>query len=122
MAKNSPITFSHGWFVSDDNAAEWTVKDSAGVAVDISGWTFEWVLKHSEEDPDAVLSYTNSDSELGFKTDGTDGIIRLDIPDTDTDQKDPGTYFYSLRRTNSGSEKTVAYGSVALPASAASTL
>lgn len=104
---STPIGLTAG----DDKYLDFTVESTSGVATDLStitGATFQ-ISK-----PDDV--YANVKKTFGagiaFYTDGTDGILRVTILDTDTTTL-CGTYRYKMEIADSGGLKTtVAAGPV----------
>ena len=77
------------------------------LVVDISGWTFTWVLRASSGGT-VILSKSGSIQSA------VNGVVEFTIADTDTDAMNSGTYYYAMRRTNDGSETVLAYGRAVL--------
>lgn len=85
------------WARGDDDPKVFTIKDSAGVVVDISGWTLALAV-NPELDPadDAAEVFRVSGS---FVTDGTDGKISFTPPANSLDNiTAPDTAFYDVNR------------------------
>jgi len=98
----------------------------SGTPVDVSGWTFAFAVRTSNTITGTpILQYT---SGSGITITGVFDLVHaantqrvnVTIPDTDTFSDlevvlvPPATYFYSLKRTNAGLEKTLAYGKLIL--------
>lgn len=79
------------------------------VVQDVTGWTGEFVLRRR---PGAAAVLTKS---MAIEDEST-GIVSVSIVKADTEDIPAGDYWYSLRRTNSGSEVPIAYGNVTLRA------
>lgn len=103
MATELPITRKRG----DTRRHVFTIKDSTGAVVDISGWTaFSMAVDPSPQPSDAL---GNVDNLTGaFSTDGTDGRVYF-VP---SGAVDVGAYFYDAQALDSNSELiTFAQGS-----------
>ena len=61
------------WARGDNNPVIFTVKDSAGVVIDISSWTLSMAV-NTEKDPTDTVNELLSVAGI-FVTDGTDGKI-----------------------------------------------
>ena len=98
------------WARGDDDPKTFTIKDSAGVAIDISGWTLSMAV-NTDKDP------LNTDNEIFnvagvFVTDGTDGKISFTPPALSLDAVTaPGSAFYDVNRLTP-SIKTLVKGKV----------
>lgn len=104
------LAFDICWARGDDDPRVFTIKDSAGVVVDISGQTFSMAV-NTDKDP------ANTDNEIFsvagiFVTDGTDGKISFTPPANTLDSVTaPGTAFYDVNRLTP-SIKTLVKGKV----------
>ena len=86
------------WGRGDSAAKGFVVQDSAGVAVDVTGFSFKLTV-NSEKDP---ASTTNQQFTIvGALVDATAGKISFSPTTTDTDIA-PGTYFYDIEQTDAG--------------------
>ena len=107
MSTQSNITASDGFFIGEDKSLVFTIYTSAGAAQDITGWTISW-----------LLSATNSGAATLTKsatlTTPASGICTVAVASGDTSGLTPGTYYYTLRRTDSGSKAELAYGTCEL--------
>jgi hypothetical protein len=78
-----------------------TIKDSTGVALDVSGSTFKMTVDSLKNPPDGT---TVQFSIVGaFVTDGINGQIYFAPAAMDTDI-DPAGYFYDIEETDVNSE------------------
>jgi hypothetical protein len=113
MANEVHIEDSDHWFVGEDKILEFTVYQSDGITPqNITGWTLEWVLRKAASAIAATLSKTTA---AGITiTNALAGICQVAITDDDTVALAPGTYFHTLRRTDSGSETVLAFGTCVL--------
>ena len=90
-----------------------------GKVQDITGWALEWVLRDGPAGATALITKTRTETaEAGISiTDGANGICRVTIADTDTLTLAPGRsrrYYYTLRRTDEGSEQVLSFGDAIL--------
>lgn len=87
------------WGRGDSSAKGFIVQDSAGVAINITGFTFKLTV-NSEKDP------LNTDNQkfsiVGAITDAVLGKVAFSPSVVNTDI-DPGTYFYDIEQTDDGS-------------------
>jgi hypothetical protein len=98
----------------------------SGTPHDITGWTFAFFVRKTDKAPGTPLISKTSGSGIAitgtFDAAHEDNTQRVEvsIADTDTVLDDgsivvpPGKYRHSLKRTNAGSEKTVADGKFVL--------
>ena len=86
------------WGRGDSNAKGFIVQTSAGVAVNITGFTFKLTV-NSDKAP------TNQDNEqfslTGSITDATNGKVAFSPSSVNTDIT-PGTYYYDIEQTDDG--------------------
>jgi len=80
-------------FRGDDNPITLTITDSAGDAVDITGYTFFMTVKktYEDSDTDAIISKT-----VKNHTDPTGGITTITLTNSDT-SKAAGVYKYDIQ-------------------------
>lgn len=122
MATQANITSVHELWTGKDYVLQFTVEDSDGVAVDITGYAISWSMfpKLLTEGAATIPSFAAKTVGSGITlTDATNGILQVVIDDVDTDvlvgtQTDIPDYRHELRRTDSGSEAVLSYGSVVL--------
>lgn len=104
---NTITTTDPAPYQGEPRTLSFTVRNSATSAVvNITGWTIVWRLAAPNPSPDqenllsidAVLSGTP-----------TDGTFTVSLPATAT-QRAAGRYIFEIRRTNVGSEETLARG------------
>ncbi len=95
------------WGRGDSSAKGFIVQTSAGVAIDISGFSFKLTV-NSEKDPTTTAN--QQFTIVGAITDATNGKVAFSPLVTDTDI-DPGTYFYDIEQTDgSGAISTLIIG------------
>ena len=135
MAHERHFSKTDDLFVGDDIALEFEVFGDdlvvddegeyvSGTPVDITGWALAFAVRRSDTSSGSpVLSKATGS---GITIVGTYDAVhedntqraRVAIADTDTFDGDvlvtPGTYRYSLKRTDAGAEKTLAYGKFVL--------
>lgn len=91
-------SFDIGWARGDDDKRTFTIVDSSGNVIDISGWTLSMAV-NLERNP------ANTDNEIfqvagAFVTDGTDGQIAFNPPANSLDNIEaPGEAFYDINRS-----------------------
>ena len=111
MGAVANITKADRWFKGEDKIIRYTVVDSAGAAVDVAGYTAEWVLRLGPDGPTAIITKTTGGSGITLPAPTTDGIIEVAIDDIDTDNLTASdNYHKTLKRTNSGNEGVLADG------------
>ena len=103
-------SFNLCWARGDNDPKTFTIKDSAGVAIDISTWTLSMAV-NTEKDPADTVNEIFSVAGV-FVTDGTDGQISFTPPSTTLDAvAAPGAAFYDINRVTP-SKKTLVKGKV----------
>lgn len=104
-------TFELCWARGDDDPKTFTVKDAAGVAIDISTWTLSMAVNTLKDPPTAAPTEIFRVSGI-FVTNGTDGQISFTPPASSLDSVTaPGTAFYDIQRIIP-SKKTLVKGKV----------
>jgi len=78
-------------------------------ALDISGYSFKWVLYDTGSDSALVTKDTSGDISL---SDAANGEVTVPLAPADTENESPATYTHELRVTDdgSGAESSVARG------------
>ncbi len=107
MSRRSDIKTTDYWFKGEDKVFQFTIQDSAGAAVDITGWTLSWAIATARGTAPAL-------TVAGAITDAANGVCTVTIADTDTDGLTAQTYEYDLKRTDAGSEAILAHGRAVL--------
>lgn len=83
----------------DDHSFTINVTDSAGSAIDITGYTFYFTLKRDETDDladsEALISKT-----ITTHSDPTNGVTTISLSDSDTNIP-PAVYFYDFQMKDS---------------------
>ncbi len=85
------------WGRGDSDAKGFVVQDSAGMAVDITGFTFRLTV-NTDQDPDPG---TQLFTVVGVITDAAAGKVAFAPTVSNTDQS-PGEYFYDVEQTDAG--------------------
>jgi hypothetical protein len=96
-------------FAGEDKVIEFTVKDSADVVVNITGWVFEFEVRLTPYNANIVLAKTGL-----TPSDAPNGKVQVPLASNDTKNLKAGTYHYGLARTNSGAYDVVAEGEFVL--------
>lgn len=108
MTTESNITTTDEWYIGADKILRFTVVDAAGATQIITGWTVRFTMaKHVEDDP--LITKATGGSGISLSN-PTEGILDVSIVAADTEDMNPGTYYYSLWRTDSGAADVLAYG------------
>lgn len=98
------------WARGDNDPVTFTIKDSTGAVIDISGWTLSMAV-NTEKDPLDIVNEIFSVAGI-FVTDGTDGKISFTPPANSLDTVGAGEKaFYDINRLTP-SIKTLVKGSV----------
>ena len=98
------------WARGDNDSRTFTIKDSLGVVVDISGWTLSMAVNTLKDPPDATTEIFQVAGV--FVTDGTDGQISFTPPANSLDAVTANQKaFYDVQRLTP-SIKTLVKGSV----------
>ncbi len=94
------------WGRGDSDAKGFIVQDSAGVAVNITGFSFRLTVNTDKNPAPGTELFTVT----GVITDATAGKVAFAPTTTDTDQ-DPSKYFYDVEQTDgSGAISTIIKG------------
>jgi hypothetical protein len=106
-ASTGQVIISRG----DDGIIRYTVKNSSGVAYDVSANSFAFTVKTSIDDAigDAKFQLTNPAASGIDLTSAASGIVDVKVRDTDTSAL-AGAYQYDLQMTESGLIYTLAQG------------
>lgn len=103
-------SFNLCWARGDDDPKTFTIKDSEGAPVDISGWTLSMAVNTEKDPSDTVNEIFNVAG--AFVTDGVDGQISFTPPALSLDSvAAPGSAFYDINRITP-SKKTLVKGKV----------
>lgn len=107
MSVERDITADDGFFVGEDKALVFTVKDAVGAVANITAWTLRFELA-SEKFGTEILA------KSAILTSPGTGVATVELDSTDTIDLTPGTYYYTFRRIDAGSRAELAYGSCVL--------
>ena len=114
MSRNVNLGLTqHHLLIGDDIVIDVAVVDENQDAVSIVGWTFLFRLSDRAKADGAVVLEKTIGSGITI-TDDALGLLAVAVDDTDTDEWEPGTYFYSLKRVDAGFENTLLYGTFLL--------
>lgn len=93
-------------YQGNDKKISVTIKDSTGIAVDLTGASAEYQISR-KFDNTALVSGTIADSSITV-TDAGAGKLDIDLTDVETDGLEPGKYHHELKVTlSTGMEYTV---------------
>ena len=112
MSVDAPIADTENWFIGEDRSLDFTVVDGDDVAVNITDYALEWVVRETPGGATASITKTTSDGIT--ITDGPGGVCRVAIADGDTLSLAPGRYFHTLRRTDADLETVLSFGQAVL--------
>jgi hypothetical protein len=108
LDKSTEAEFDICWARDDTDEKTFTIRDSAGVVINISAWTFTMSVDTLLDPPDVTtLQFAMTGALV---TDGTDGKVKFTPAALDTDIS-PGEYFYDVQR-DTPSKKTLIKGKV----------
>ena len=96
--KTSDTTKTICWGCGDSSAKGFIIQDSAGVAINITGFTFKLTV-NSEKDP--LTAANEKFTIVGALTDAVNGKVAFSPTISDTDIA-PDTYFYDIEQTDGG--------------------
>lgn len=99
------ITISRG----DDQTIRFTVKNSAGVAYDVSSNSFKFTVKQYIDDLIGAAKFQKTSGDGIDLTDAATGIVDVNVADTDTSAL-AGPYVWDLEMVENTEIKTLAQG------------
>ena len=88
-------------YEGEDKTWSVTIKDSDGVVMDITGYTFLFVIKNNRDDTDANAVIKK---EITSHSDPTNGITQITIDSADTSGKS-GEYLYDYQWKDASSKR-----------------
>lgn len=107
MSTNAPFTAADGWFKGEAKGLVFSVVDANGAAVSISGWTIQFRMAD-------VQGGSADITKSATLTTPASGICTVTIAAADTSGLLADDWYYTLERTNAGSEAVLAYGTITL--------
>ena len=113
------VTSNDRWFVRCVQRFQDRIYEADGVTPqDITGWSFDFLLKKRSTDADAaaILHKSTADGSI-VVTDAVLGVIEFTVSALDTATVAPGTYVFEIKRTDVDAETILKRGSCALLAS-----
>ena len=110
MAETQNLTMDRG----DDITLEGTIYTTSAhtAAQDITGWTLLFTLAKRRNSTVKLIS------KAGSIVTAASGTFTVAIDDIDTDDIEPGTYFWDVARTNAGYERTLVKGTFTIEGNA----
>jgi hypothetical protein len=140
MAVYDEVTAVHGLFVGDDRPLELEIFDEGsldpgsyatdalfaaavvaqGTMVNVASFAMTFTIRkgYGDADPVVVTKTTASGITVTGSFNATRASntqrVRVAIEDTDTENLKPGSYVYTLKRTDAGNETTLSFGPVVL--------
>jgi hypothetical protein len=107
MSTNANLAASDGFFIGEDKSLVFNIT-SGGSPVNITGWTIQFAMADA-------LSGSSDLTKTATLTTPLAGICTVAIASGDTIGLNPeSTWYYRLRRTDSGSRAELAYGTIDL--------
>jgi hypothetical protein len=106
MSITQNITLKDGFFTGEDQSVIWEANTPSGSPPDTTGWTIQFRMATT---PTGASVVTKSATV-------TDEILEVIFAAADTSSLTPGKYYYTLSRTDSGSNHVNADGSIVLRA------
>lgn len=100
---NQDVTVYQG----EDESIQFTITDSAGAAVDLTGATVTWAC--NKDGPGSAAALTKTDSAgITIAT----SVLTVSLSDTDTSGLAAGGYYHEIRAVLSGSGQVMATGTM----------
>lgn len=109
----SPILASHGWHRFASQVFTVTITNAAGTAVDISGYTLQWLLLRQGGDAES-RAYINKTTAAGITVinDASDNIATFTVDDSEYATVPAGYFYHEL--WDRGNDVLLAYGDAVL--------
>lgn len=107
MSIQADVVDTDGWFVAEDKQFVVTIQNATLGIQNITGWTLSFKVA-ATQGGSAIISKTAA------LTTPASGVCTVTITSADTSALNAGTYFYTLRRTDSGSRSEISYGTAVL--------
>ena len=109
-------------FIGTDFTLTYTIlNEPETLAIDITGWSLNWMVKKSlgKADVDATLTKTVGSGIVISGTYNSNPAVNtqvatVTVADTDTDGLRAGVYKFELKRMDAGAESVLAYGDFTL--------
>lgn len=103
------ISVDDSWFRGEDQALQFTISDISGAAQNLTGWTVQFKMA-------ATVGGASVLTKSATLTSPTTGVCTVTTLAADTSGLSAGTYYYTVRRTDSGSNAVLAHGPAVLQA------
>lgn len=114
MSKEQNILASDGVFAGETKQLQFSVTDSADSPQTMTGWTLEFVIRTQVGATTALLTKTTASGIAIANGAGTNDRATVTLTAANTTAVGAGTFSYALRRSDSGSEQVLAYGSLVI--------
>lgn len=109
MSVEVDIVLSDNYFQGEDKLLDCFVVDKGGIPVNITGWTISFRLAATLGGADILGTPI-----AGVIVDALVGHYTITIPSIDTLGQNPVTYYYTIRRTNTGARNELSFGTLVL--------
>ena len=106
---SNPARYSFTLVLGDSFSDVWTVKDSAGTAIDLSGGTARMEINTAADGSGTALLVATSSDWIAL---GADGTMTFSVPAASTTALSFTTAYYDAWITLSGTKETILYGEV----------
>lgn len=107
MSYEQPVEVDDNWFTGEDKLLDAAIyvdgttqaaaEADTGVRENVTGWTVMWALRKSQDGGGAILTKT-----ANIVGDPTQGNLEVIIDHADTTDLEPGEYFHSWARIDTG--------------------
>ena len=109
MSKESHLSLSDNFFIGEEKLLKFLIVDAADAALDVSSYTFKWVLGQ-----EGTIIKTIDSGITTEDGNGTNDRVVVPIDRDDTVNLPEGVYRHTLWRTDADSEQVLTYGDVYL--------
>ena len=114
MSVRTNISATDHYIIGEDKQVQFLVVASTGAAQTMTGWALEFIVRPDPDSTTSTISKTTASGIALSNGNGTNDRATVTITDDDTVNLRPGLYYYALRRTDSGSEQVLAFGTLEL--------
>jgi hypothetical protein len=109
---SNPARYNFTLVRGDDFTDVWTIKDSDGVAVDLSSASARMVISSAEDG--SGTDYLEADSSNSTIVLGADGTMRFAVPRASTESLDFSVAYYDAHIVVNDLKETILFGNVTL--------
>jgi hypothetical protein len=121
MARQQNLGDSADWFTGENKTLPFEIYSSNEATIqDVTGYTMRWVLRRRIDDDAILISKTTGAGTItitgSYNSDPDTNTQRVNIITlpADTEFLQPGRYYHTLKRTDSGFATVLSYGDVHL--------